>query len=126
MTNGNGAYWQLVWNAVLTLVVAVLGGFGAMIRWNWNKLVNDLNQKADIEDVRRNTRELQYKADKDEVDEKHQENIETLREIKEEVKQSAKDGHASRERIYDELGKLRTGIEVLRTKITGKLPDDRR
>lgn len=62
-----------VWSGALTLLVAVIGWF---MRWNWNRIVTELDGKADRETV------LDVKAD---FERRHKETLDMMKEIKEAI-----------------------------------------
>lgn len=43
--------WQVLWTGVLSLCTAVLGILAAMFRWNWVRMQDQVDAKADIDAV---------------------------------------------------------------------------
>lgn len=59
-----------VWSGVLTLLLAVVGWF---MRWNWNRLVTELDSKAD---------KAALEVVKADIDRRHNETLVVLKEIR--------------------------------------------
>jgi hypothetical protein len=106
MANGESyvPLWHLAWTGVLSLIsvlgVIVMGLF----RWNWTKLNEDVRKAhASIEAL------YEEKADKDEVDKKHIENVAHFTELKEAIEQA----NAVREEMWRALSAIDKNVGIL-------------
>jgi len=89
--------WHLLWTLALSVISAFCMIIGAVFRWNWIKLYE----------------QVQHKADRTDVSAKHADNVIRLEEIKKMLLHSEKVSSSERDAVRGELNALNMKVAVL-------------
>lgn len=102
--------WNLIWGGVSGFIVLVLSVLGAILKGNWKKMVETIDAKAEQADLAALTQVVAQKADKADIDNKHDQNIARLNEILSNQRLSDE----RREKLLEAVNKISMDVVVLK------------